>query len=194
MTRRDISLCDHIEDKGRNLGGSILDNLIVSIVLDKGEVLELPQGSPASQERIPQPCCHWAAVLTRHSPVVTGQQPLASMASRVEMDLSSSWTLINPSLKSVGSKRTIYKEILIPTLLFKRKISGCFNKVLIIKPGPKERSWLIPIDPISSVQSLRCARLFVTPWTAVFQASLSISNSWSLIKLTSIKLVMPSHR
>ena len=114
-------------------------------------MLELPQGSPASQERIPQPCCHRAAVLTRHSPVVTGQQPLAGMASHVEMDLSSSWALINPSLKSVGSKRTIYKQILIPTLLFKRKISGCFNKVLIIKPGPKERSWLIPIEVFSSV-------------------------------------------
>ena len=35
--------------------------------------------------------------------------------------------------------------------------------------------------------------LFETPWTAVHQASLSITNSWSLLKLTSIELVMPSH-
>ena len=34
--------------------------------------------------------------------------------------------------------------------------------------------------------------LFVTPWTAACQASLSISNSWSLLKLVSIKSVMPS--
>ena len=35
--------------------------------------------------------------------------------------------------------------------------------------------------------------LFVTPWTAVGQASLSITNSWSLLKLMSIKSVMPSN-
>ena len=45
----------------------------------------------------------------------------------------------------------------------------------------------------SSVQSLNCVQLFVTPWTAARQASLSITNSRSLLKLTSIKLVMPSN-
>ena len=35
--------------------------------------------------------------------------------------------------------------------------------------------------------------LFVTPWTAASQASLSITNSWSLLKLMSIKSVMPSY-
>ena len=45
---------------------------------------------------------------------------------------------------------------------------------------------------ISSVQSLSCVRLFVTPWTAALQASLSITNSQSLPKLMSIELVMPS--
>ena len=43
----------------------------------------------------------------------------------------------------------------------------------------------------SSVQSLGHVWLFVTPWTAVCQASLSITNSWSLLKLMSIKSVMP---
>ena len=43
-----------------------------------------------------------------------------------------------------------------------------------------------------SVQSLSCIRLFVTPWTAACQASLSITNSQSLPGLMSIKLVMPS--
>ena len=33
---------------------------------------------------------------------------------------------------------------------------------------------------------------FATPWTAARQASLSITNSWSLLKLMSIELVMPS--
>ena len=44
-----------------------------------------------------------------------------------------------------------------------------------------------------SVQSLSCVRLFATPWTAARQASLSINNSRSLLKLMSIKLVMPSN-
>ena len=44
----------------------------------------------------------------------------------------------------------------------------------------------------SSVQSLCHVWLFATPWTAARQASLSITNSWSLLKLMSIELVMPS--
>ena len=44
----------------------------------------------------------------------------------------------------------------------------------------------------SSVQSLSRVQLFATPWTAARQASLSITNSWSLLKLMSIQLVMPS--
>ena len=46
---------------------------------------------------------------------------------------------------------------------------------------------------ISSVQSLTCVRLFVTPWTAARQTSLSITNSRSLLKLMFIVLVMPSN-
>ena len=45
----------------------------------------------------------------------------------------------------------------------------------------------------SSVQLLSCVWLFAIPWTAACQASLSITNSWSLLKLTSIELVMPSN-
>ena len=43
-----------------------------------------------------------------------------------------------------------------------------------------------------TVQSLSCVRLFATPWTAACQASLSITNSQSLLKLMSIESVMPS--
>ena len=46
---------------------------------------------------------------------------------------------------------------------------------------------------LSSVQSLSRVRLFVTPWIAACQASLSILNSWSLLKLMSIEPVMPSN-
>ena len=45
----------------------------------------------------------------------------------------------------------------------------------------------------SSVQSLSRVRLFATPWTAAHQASLSITNSWSLLKLMPIESVMPSN-
>ena len=46
---------------------------------------------------------------------------------------------------------------------------------------------------VSSVQSLSHVLLLVTPWTAALQASLSITNSWSLPKLMSIESVMPSN-
>ena len=45
----------------------------------------------------------------------------------------------------------------------------------------------------NSIQSLSRVRLFVTPWTAARQASLSITNSQSLLKLMSIESVMPSN-
>jgi len=44
----------------------------------------------------------------------------------------------------------------------------------------------------SSVQSLSRVWLFVTQWTASHQASLSITNSWNLLKLMSIESVIPS--
>ena len=49
------------------------------------------------------------------------------------------------------------------------------------------------VSVFSSVQSLSLVRLFVTPWTAARQASLSITKSQSLLKLTSIESVMPSN-
>ena len=54
--------------------------------------------------------------------------------------------------------------------------------------------WLLSMPRLilSSVQLLSHVRLFVTPWMAACQASLSITNSRSSLKLTSIKLVMPS--
>ena len=52
-----------------------------------------------------------------------------------------------------------------------------------------KRKYLTKI--ISSVQLLSHVQLFVTPWTAAHQASLSVTNSRSLFKLVSIKSVMP---
>ena len=46
---------------------------------------------------------------------------------------------------------------------------------------------------IRSLQLLSCVLLFATTWTATQQASLSITNSWSLLRLMSIESVMPSN-
>ena len=62
----------------------------------------------------------------------------------------------------------------------------------LLIPGKMEQNHFSLFLPISSVQSLSRVRLFVTPWIAALQASLSITNSRSLLKLMSIKLVMPS--
>ena len=53
-----------------------------------------------------------------------------------------------------------------------------------------------PLSSSSLVQSLSCVQIFATPWTAAHQASLSFTNSQSLLKLMSTELVMlssPSH-
>ena len=57
------------------------------------------------------------------------------------------------------------------------------------------KHWLLVVFSsvqVSSVQSLSRVQLFVTPWTAARQTSLSITNSWSLPKPMSIESVMPS--
>ena len=52
---------------------------------------------------------------------------------------------------------------------------------------------LCPFSNVVVVQSLSCVRLFATPWTAARQASLSITNSQSLLILMSTESVMPSN-
>ena len=65
----------------------------------------------------------------------------------------------------------------------------------IAKTALKEKQmWERPSYLIfSSIQLLSSVRLFATPWTIACQASLSITNSQSLLKLISIELVMPSN-
>ena len=60
-----------------------------------------------------------------------------------------------------------------------RKHTGAFLSFLLLPPA------------LQLVQLLSRVRLFATPWTAARQASLSITNTWSLLKLMSIQLVMP---
>ena len=75
----------------------------------------------------------------------------------------------------------------------------CSFEIILLSPSysmtKKSRSnfFIIVVYLSQSVQSFSHVRLFVTPWTAACQASLSITNSRSLLKLMSIVLVMPSN-
>ena len=71
-----------------------------------------------------------------------------------------------------------------PVSLMSSELAGRFFTI--------SATWEAPFSHFSSVQSLSRVRLFVTPWTAARQASLSITNSQSLFKLMSIESVMPS--
>ena len=82
-------------------------------------------------------------------------------------------------------------RIIIQNYSGKKALSSVKRTELLI-PGKMEQNHFSLFLPISSVQSLSRVRLFVTPWIAALQASLSITNSRSLLKLMSIKLVMPS--
>ena len=71
--------------------------------------------------------------------------------------------------------------------------------VLLLSSGKDQESvdfdiFSVLAKPLSSVQSLSCIQLFVIPWTAACQASLSITSSQSLLKLMSIEPVMLSNR
>ena len=69
---------------------------------------------------------------------------------------------------------------------FRTQASELFSYVMVLRL--RVCSCLVVV-----VQSLSCVLIFVTPWTAARQASLSITNSRSLLKLMSIESVMPSN-
>ena len=70
--------------------------------------------------------------------------------------------------------------------------SVCFYLIVSILKNTVFRHFTEVTKQFSSVHSLSHAQLFPTPWTAACQASLSITNSQSLLKLISVELVMPS--
>ena len=63
--------------------------------------------------------------------------------------------------------------------------------LFLIMTVMNNRWWERIRNVLSSVQSINCVWLFVTPWTAACQGSVSIKNSWSLPKLMSIEPLMP---
>ena len=66
------------------------------------------------------------------------------------------------------------------------------RSIVSIQRGENRGKWSFSFYQFSSVQSLSRVRLFATPWIAARQASLSITNSQSSLRLTSIESVVPS--
>ena len=91
----------------------------------------------------------------------------------------------NPSL--LHCSRILYKEALHCAVLLKLTLVASLRNYI------GEGFFICCANQFSSVQSLSRVRLFATAWTATCQASLSITNSWSLLKLMSIASVMPSN-
>ena len=78
-------------------------------------------------------------------------------------------------------------------LILCHPLSSCLQSFPASGSFPVSQLFAAGGQTTSSVQSLSQVRLFATPWAAAFQASLSITNSWSLLKLKPIELVMPSN-
>ena len=62
-----------------------------------------------------------------------------------------------------------------------------------LNSGFSKVSFIFFLIPLSSIQSVSRVQLFAAPWIAAPQASLFITNSWSLLKFMPIKSVMPSN-
>ena len=98
----------------------------------------------------------------------------------------STTSILPPSSHSTSKLKQLVLAMLSLTLsILKHNFSLCTH----IEDSAPSTLLLI----FSSVQLLSCVCLFATPWTAARQASLSITNSQSLLKLMSIELVMPSN-
>ena len=91
--------------------------------------------------------------------------------------------LLLPSYKDSKFQEKSFK----PNICLLSPCSGSQKPILFILA---RNHYVSP--PFSSVQSLSRVRLFATPWIAAHQASLSVTNTWGLPRLTSIESVMPS--
>ena len=104
------------------------------------------------------------------------------------------WNAARQASLSITNSRSLLKLMPIESLMPSNHLILC--RPLLFPPSifPSIRVFSSEsVLRISSVQSLSHVQLFVTPWTAARQASLSITNSRSLLKLLSIESVMPSN-
>ena len=102
----------------------------------------------------------------------------------VENVTSSLWS----SLQKINSTKETFHIILEQF----SKTSRSSHKKGSLRDCHGQRSLKETWFSFSSVQSLSRVRVFATPWIAARQASLSITNSWSSLRLRSIELVMPT--
>ena len=93
--------------------------------------------------------------------------------------------------RQLSSNNTIHCT---STMICIRQMENTSDHVVLLKAIKREAFSGNAICSVqfSSVQSLSRVQLFATPWITARQASLSITNSWSSLKLMSIKSVMPS--
>ena len=106
------------------------------------------------------------------------------------------WQSLCLSIKSSWLTSTFFLAYLLPLcFIIEREMlkSPTINVFLSVSPCNYINFTTCIKHLFSSVQLLSCVQLFATPWTAARQASLSITNSWSLPKPMSIELVMPSY-
>ena len=98
--------------------------------------------------------------------------------------------MVQPKKKSEGEKHFVTKNTLRQCVV----ASLLLSPTEMLPPGKKPRRWWCFFCFFLSVHfSPSVLSDSVTPWTAARQASLSITNSWSLLKLMSIESVMPSN-
>ena len=92
------------------------------------------------------------------------------------------WTAACQASLSITNSQSLLKHMSIESVMKRRE--------MIWLPTPHQ-DCILP--SYQSVQFLSRVQLFATPWITAHQASLPITNSWSLLKLMSIESVMPSH-
>ena len=125
----------------------------------------------------------------------SGDQSIGASVSASVLQMNVNMKVAQSSVGLFATPWTIYvHEILQARIMewvafpFSRASSQPRDFPLPVEPqgSPRIQKWVS-----QSVQSLSRVWLFVTPWTAAHQASLSTTNSWSLLKLMSIQPVMP---
>ena len=91
-----------------------------------------------------------------------------------------------------NASKAVFRAKYLAVHAYIKKEERCQVSNLIFHPKKLEKEEQTDTQAISSVQSLSHVWLFVTPWIAARQASLSITNSRSSLRLMSIESVMPS--
>ena len=133
-------------------------------------------------------CFHTLAIVTSAA-VNIG----VHISFQIHVFMFSRWICRSGTARSYGSS-ILFFFFLVISILFSIVAAPIYSPV----NGVQVFSFLQIFSNIyyflSTVQSLNRVRLFAIPWTTVCQAFLSITNSWSLLKLMSIESLMPSNR